>query len=342
MAAATAAQPQWRVCAADGQQYGPVSKAELDSWVAQGRLDERCQVYCDGWPQWKWAHEVYPELQKPAQPTGAGDALTALLGGTPGAAGAAPATVNPFQAPVTVGSGPITRPATFDTGWYAVRAAFKVTQAACIVGAACAVLLMLSTLAGFNLGVPGLRTRGAQQAVGLLASLSLWAMWGYLVSLIIVLTCELVALAVPRTSGSAGMLIGSLSAYAIALSIAFVLTVLLLPALVINPVLATVGMLLVLAALFVGAAMYGLFIGRAAGIFGDPWSGLLSIIYLAVVGILFVWILLLMFAISPTSQTVGSLLMVVSFALVAAERVLLMLLGMRGVAALTRVRRPAR
>jgi len=42
--------------------YGPVSKEEMDNWAAEGRLDGTCQVLKEGWEQWKWAEEIYPEL----------------------------------------------------------------------------------------------------------------------------------------------------------------------------------------------------------------------------------------------------------------------------------------
>lgn len=61
-------QPMWHVQTADGAHYGPVTKSDLDAWVTDGRLDADCQVLLDGWDQWKWAEEVYPELAK--QPVG--------------------------------------------------------------------------------------------------------------------------------------------------------------------------------------------------------------------------------------------------------------------------------
>lgn len=53
---------QWHVKTGEGDQYGPVTKAELDTWVKEGRLDSGCQVLKDGWPAWQWAEQVYPRL----------------------------------------------------------------------------------------------------------------------------------------------------------------------------------------------------------------------------------------------------------------------------------------
>ena len=52
----------WTVKTEDGQEYGPITKAELDSWVAQGRLGPECQLLVTGGTQWQWADSVYPQL----------------------------------------------------------------------------------------------------------------------------------------------------------------------------------------------------------------------------------------------------------------------------------------
>ena len=44
-----------------------MSKAQLDGWVQQGRVGSGCQVLQQGWPQWKWAAEVYPQLAQADQ-----------------------------------------------------------------------------------------------------------------------------------------------------------------------------------------------------------------------------------------------------------------------------------
>ncbi len=67
--AADAGQPdRWFVKLDSGDEYGPVTKAELDSWVTEERLDEECQVLRKGWDQWKWASDVYPELENGSSP----------------------------------------------------------------------------------------------------------------------------------------------------------------------------------------------------------------------------------------------------------------------------------
>jgi TM2 domain-containing membrane protein YozV len=48
----------------DGSQYGPVPKAELDSWVSEGRLNSESQLLKEGAAQWQWATDLYPQLDQ--------------------------------------------------------------------------------------------------------------------------------------------------------------------------------------------------------------------------------------------------------------------------------------
>lgn len=53
---------EWHLQTANGQEFGPVDQSEIESWVAEGRIDSTCQLLRDDWDQWRWAHEVYPQL----------------------------------------------------------------------------------------------------------------------------------------------------------------------------------------------------------------------------------------------------------------------------------------
>ena len=66
-AAAPASSATWRMKTNDGNEYGPVTREELDGWLAEGRLDVECQVLCEGWEQWKWADEVFPKISGPSE-----------------------------------------------------------------------------------------------------------------------------------------------------------------------------------------------------------------------------------------------------------------------------------
>jgi len=59
----------WYLKAEDGEDYGPVPKAELDQWMEEGRITSDCQVLQDGADQWQWASDVYPELEAPETPS---------------------------------------------------------------------------------------------------------------------------------------------------------------------------------------------------------------------------------------------------------------------------------
>lgn len=63
---ASVAPDQWYVQTESGEQFGPISKKELDSWVSEGRVDSSCQLLQEHWDQWKWAEDVYPQLANSA------------------------------------------------------------------------------------------------------------------------------------------------------------------------------------------------------------------------------------------------------------------------------------
>ena len=56
----------WRMRTEEGDEYGPVPQSEFDAWLAEGRVDATCQLLQDGWDQWRWADEVFPQLAAPA------------------------------------------------------------------------------------------------------------------------------------------------------------------------------------------------------------------------------------------------------------------------------------
>lgn len=87
-----AAEKTWHLATADGQQLGPVSKGELDRWVAEGRVQAHFNVFCQGWTDWCPAGNVYPQLAQQAaaaqaamaQAAAAQSAMGMSMGGMPG------------------------------------------------------------------------------------------------------------------------------------------------------------------------------------------------------------------------------------------------------------------
>jgi tetratricopeptide (TPR) repeat protein len=53
---------QWLVHNEDGREYGPVTKAALDAWCAEGRLGPKSLLLRIDWDQWVWGTEIYQEL----------------------------------------------------------------------------------------------------------------------------------------------------------------------------------------------------------------------------------------------------------------------------------------
>ena len=53
---------QWRLRTEDGTVYGPVTKAELDQWVAEGRVTAISQLLHEPDQHWQPAGQTYPQL----------------------------------------------------------------------------------------------------------------------------------------------------------------------------------------------------------------------------------------------------------------------------------------
>ena len=53
---------RWHMQGPDGGQYGPVTRADLDQWVRDGRVNAQCQLLQEGWTTWQPAAQVYPQL----------------------------------------------------------------------------------------------------------------------------------------------------------------------------------------------------------------------------------------------------------------------------------------
>lgn len=56
----------WRMRTPEGQTFGPVSRAELDEWVSEGRVSAECLLSSDIAPEWVHADAVFSGLASPA------------------------------------------------------------------------------------------------------------------------------------------------------------------------------------------------------------------------------------------------------------------------------------
>ncbi|MCC9600620.1 DUF4339 domain-containing protein [Stieleria sp. JC731] len=52
----------WYVRPPSGGQYGPADTSVLRDWIDQGRVAKNALLWRDGWPQWREASEVLPEI----------------------------------------------------------------------------------------------------------------------------------------------------------------------------------------------------------------------------------------------------------------------------------------
>lgn len=57
----------WHIHTEAGGQQGPFTKTQLASLVKSGQIDSETQILKDGWEDWKWAAELFPQLA-PADP----------------------------------------------------------------------------------------------------------------------------------------------------------------------------------------------------------------------------------------------------------------------------------
>jgi hypothetical protein len=73
MPAAARPMPQmerWTLLTEDQQQFGPITRPELDQWYSEGRITQGCQLLREGGSAWQWAQEIYPALAAPLPAAG--------------------------------------------------------------------------------------------------------------------------------------------------------------------------------------------------------------------------------------------------------------------------------
>src|SRR5262245_48638634 len=53
---------EWHLKTADGEEYGPVSRSELDEWFGEGRITSDCRFLGGAGDEWQPAAEICPQL----------------------------------------------------------------------------------------------------------------------------------------------------------------------------------------------------------------------------------------------------------------------------------------
>jgi len=99
----------WWVRSPEQQSFGPATKAELDQWVAENRIDAGFELRPEGESAWRPAVEVYPQLarSRPAAAASPAAATTPVAAAAPVAAAPAAESEpsNPFAIRVDTGAG---------------------------------------------------------------------------------------------------------------------------------------------------------------------------------------------------------------------------------------------
>jgi hypothetical protein len=91
--AGTDGSDRWHLKTPEGLTFGPVPRAELDRWLAEGRINAQSQILHEGDGQWNWAAQVYPHLAQ----------VTTASPFAPGTNPYAPPAMTPYGSPYPQG-----------------------------------------------------------------------------------------------------------------------------------------------------------------------------------------------------------------------------------------------
>lgn len=99
----SAGSDRWYLKTADGNTYGPVPRAELDAWAAEGRMTAESQVLREGETAWRGAGQFYPQLRVGAPKPAFTPPSPTSPAGNPFADPAPAPYQNPYASPQAVG-----------------------------------------------------------------------------------------------------------------------------------------------------------------------------------------------------------------------------------------------
>jgi len=240
----------WYLQTDQNEQVGPLDRHELDGLYHSGRIKSGCQILCEGWPQWRWAGEVYPGLVtqqmnqagnaaaphdpfgQPADPdplqifggqqkSGGANPLEAFaqpqLGHAPGVA---PHAVNLYASPQTVGYAPHTAASNGVPGgqleleWQSVVAGLRVTQVSLLTCSVAVGIISLLILAA-DLSQPA-PTSIAQERLALIETVTLimklvgWSSLALSAAMVAAITGWAIMAEVPRRARSRALVLTAL------------------------------------------------------------------------------------------------------------------------------------
>ena len=183
----------WHLKTDDGQTYGPVSRADLDLWQAEGRLNNDSQVLRVGADQWQWATDLYPKLAAaPASAVPMGVAASPYDSAASAATGPAPhvAPANPFD--FTSGAAQTSAPANpfdFSAGGSSAgrtsstsSSTVKVSDKSKIVAGLLGIFLGAYGIHNFSLGFT---SKAITQLILIIPTCGLSGIWGFVEGIMI-------------------------------------------------------------------------------------------------------------------------------------------------------------
>jgi hypothetical protein len=298
VAAAPTAQAMWHVQTADGTNYGPVTKADLDTWVTDERLDAQCQLLMDGWDQWKWAEDVYPQLAAPsAEPQLGLEVRTDEPDEFPTATEAR----NPYAAPTTRGGGgtrPIAEahePDPADDGWIYAKIGLSISQFSLMSGGVSVLLIGIAILTMGNMGSSGSKTDTVETAKAMTLFLILGGI-AYFASFFTLMTGWTVCTGVPRRTGAKGLVFGALAGVGAGIFFLMILAALGYTSSIDSINLVKVLIWLSQLSLAAGYAVFAFSLGALGRLSNDKTLPKMAIFYAIFEGLVGLWITLCAFA----------------------------------------------
>jgi len=334
--ATTAADATWRMATPDGQEYGPVSQSELETWVADGRIDESCQLYHEGWTNWKPAAEIFPQLRpRPATPIPAQPAANIDLGfdavTAPASQGISDFHTAPAGPPPRHRSGPLASqrnaaealPAIDALAWLPVKIGLGLSQLACLVLAIAVGSLLIFEVIGY-----AARSPSSESLIRFVAAVGILAGSGMIGGCVALVIGWFIGRTTPRESRATGLNLGAVIC-AGAVLLLLTITVLLATFQTGRPDVNLLKALTVLvtATMCGGLILNAFYLGMLGRYFQRPNTFTLAIVCVVMDGIWLVWTLLSTFVIKPDSQTVVLLMALIPNSVMLADLILRLLMN---------------
>lgn len=299
---AVAVADHWYVQSESGEQYGPISRRELDTWVAESRVTSASQVLQNGWDQWKWAGELYPELSEGGV-TAAEDNPFAALAATD-------SSVNQFAAPQHTSTPSATAGDGKAIAWHTVRTGLSIAYNALVVGGIgfSAISLGLMYIILVASGGPS----GGGGSAYFMIVMMIWGIVAVFASSVSLLTGWCVCLQVPRRSQATTPIQGAIGAIGIAILLAVVATLIPLGMMGATDLesMRTVRQMmeflpwLIQMVVIAAFAMYGFFLGTVGRYFNHRTLPQMAMFYAIFQGANALWATLSKFVL-PTSSTMA-------------------------------------